>query len=230
MPSPAQLNRVRQLLNEQSAAAVRDFREFYDSLSRSDRVFMSRALADGWVAIVEHYGDLSAEIGAEQFDEWAAELGLRRPQVEVAPGVNEQRATARLGWALSTPDQLGNATVLLDELVKQPYRSTVQDSAIKSGAAWARVPTGTETCAFCMMLGSRGAVYHSKELAQFGTNGKSYHGHCDCTPTLVRGPEDYPKGYDPGALYDRYEAGRAQADSGNPKAILAAMREQSGTH
>ena len=33
------------------------------------------------------------------------------------------------------------------------------------GAAFARVPAGTETFTFCLMLASRGAVYHSRKTA-----------------------------------------------------------------
>lgn len=33
------------------------------------------------------------------------------------------------------------------------------------GAMFARVPTGFETCAFCLMLASCGAVYHSRKTA-----------------------------------------------------------------
>lgn len=37
---------------------------------------------------------------------------------------------------------------------------------------WARVPTGAETCQFCIMLASRGFVYHSEETAS--------HAHANC--------------------------------------------------
>lgn len=45
------------------------------------------------------------------------------------------------------------------------------------GAMFARVPTGFETCAFCLMLASRGAVYHSRKTA--GEWGR-FHRGCDC--------------------------------------------------
>ena len=41
--------------------------------------------------------------------------------------------------------------------------------------------------------------------------------------------EDTP-GYDPAALYDRYDLARTKADSGKPKEILAAWREIEGGH
>ena len=147
----------------------------------------------------------------------------------MVPGVNPERASARLGWALSTVDPLGNLRVLTNELVKQPYRSTVQDSAIKSGAGWARVPAGAETCAFCLMLASRGGVYTSKRVAIHGHSGKKYHGDCDCEPVLVRSPDDYPEGYDPEGLYDAYSNARRQA-GGSTKAILSELRKQQGSN
>lgn len=188
---------------------------------------MSQLLADDFTALVERYGAVAAEIGAEQFSRWSDEFGIK-PRPIVAAGVNEERATARLGWALSTPDQLGNMSVLVNELVKQPFRSTLQDSAWAAGLGWARVPSGSETCNWCLMLASRGAVYSSKQLASVGGRGKKYHGFCDCVPTLIRGPQDYPKGYDPDALYDRYSIGRENAEGDDANSIVAAMREQFG--
>ena len=199
----------------------------WDSLSASDRAQVGRALSMGWEWVLERYGNMAATLASDFFEVQASDLNLKRPKVVMAPPMDERRAMARLGWAVSTPNPAGNVSVLLDELVKQPYRSTLQDSALASGAAWARVPSGAETCAWCRMLASRGAVYHS---AQVAGKGKSYHGDCDCVPTLVRGPEDYPKGYDPGALFDQYDAARQAADSGNPKLILSQMRQQSGTN
>ena len=56
-----------------------------------------------------------------------------------------------------------------------------------AGVRFARVPTGFETCTFCIMLASRGAVYHTRKSAgEF----KHFHRHCDCK--VVPGFEDDP--------------------------------------
>lgn len=224
MATQAELEQVRRALNRLSSAAASDMQSVWDSLSTGDRVRASRALREGWLWVLERYGNMAATLAADFFEVEARNLQLT-PRVQLAKP-EEGRAMGKLGWALSTDDQHGNLWVALDEMVKQPYRQTVQASAHASGGAWARVPSGSHTCAWCRMLASRGAVYRSKDSA----NGGRYHGKCDCVPTLVRGPQDYPKGYDPDALYDQYEAGRAEADSGDPKKILAAMRAQSGTN
>jgi hypothetical protein len=128
-------------------------------------------------------------------------------------------------WGTVQTDVAGNLIVLLDELVKQPARSLIQKSAIASGGGWARVPTGAETCNWCLILASRGGVYHTSQSAG---RDRKYHGMCDCQPVLVRGPADYPTGYDPTSLYDQYSIGRDAAGSGDIKDITAAMRVRFG--
>lgn len=66
---------------------------------------------------------------------------------------------------------------------------------------FARVPTGPETCPFCVMLASRGFDYYSEAAA-----GKldHYHPHCDCRVVPRFGDETY-EGYDPDAYYEDYE-------------------------
>lgn len=72
------------------------------------------------------------------------------------------------------------------------------------GVRFARVPTGSETCTFCIMLASRGAVYHTRKSAgEF----KHFHRHCDCK--VVPGFEDDPdaelvEGVRPEELRDLY--------------------------
>ncbi len=71
----------------------------------------------------------------------------------------------------------------------------------KKGVRFARVPTGRETCTFCIMLASRGAVYHTRQTAgEF----KHFHRRCDCK--VVPGFEDDPmatlvEGHDPMIAY-----------------------------
>ena len=71
-------------------------------------------------------------------------------------------------------------------------------------ARFARVPTGFETCAFCLMLASRGAVYHSRKAAgEF----RHFHRNCDCkvVPSFEDDPEaELVEGVRPRELYERY--------------------------
>lgn len=66
---------------------------------------------------------------------------------------------------------------------------------------FARVPTGAETCGFCIMLASRGFVYRSAEAAGEVDH---YHANCDCR--IVPGfPGDEVEGYDPDLYYDMWK-------------------------
>lgn len=77
---------------------------------------------------------------------------------------------------------------------------------------FARVPTGAETCPFCIMLASRGFIYTS-----FGSAGGNGHWHANCDCRIVQGYDTYEagvsrrlskgtsvEGYKPDALYDQY--------------------------
>ena len=69
---------------------------------------------------------------------------------------------------------------------------------------FARVPSGTETCAFCYMLSSRGFVYRSDRSAgRFG----HFHRNCDCR-VAASTDKDGLEGYDPDRereLWQRFE-------------------------
>lgn len=71
----------------------------------------------------------------------------------------------------------------VDEYVKRQGRDTVAMNAERDrDARYARIPDGN-ACDFCRMLGSRGFVYHSEELAggtAHGTKWDTYHPYCNC--------------------------------------------------
>lgn len=68
---------------------------------------------------------------------------------------------------------------------------------------WARVPSGTETCGFCLMLASRGFAYTSEASASEKKGGGHYHANCDCR--IVPGFDGMDvEGYDPDELYRQW--------------------------
>lgn len=224
------VRQVNLALAELSKAAQAEFIDGFGSINPRMQHQRTAFVREWFPELIHQYGVVTAAIGADVFEAEARELGLR-PATEVAPGVNAERAAARLGAELATTTTLSTSLQLVDELVKQPYRSTFQDSAIASGAGWARVPVG-DTCNFCILLASRGGVYSSKDVAIFGFKGKKYHGDCDCQPVLVRSPDDYPAGYDPDAMYEKYKAAwyAAGGKGVQARAVAAKMREMYGGH
>lgn len=207
MPPQLLVDRVAAALELLSGRARRAATTLLEAAAGPDgAVTVTRELVTALLAVIEQAGGAAAQLAADlvltQLDVWGLEAAVVQ-----APGVDQDRAAARLRWAGTTPDVTGNVLGIVDELVKQPYRSTIADSAVASKVGWARVPTGPTTCGFCLMLASRGGTYTSEAAAGGGYSGKKYHPHCDCVAVLVRGPRDYPPGYDPDKLYKRYRSG-----------------------
>ena len=76
---------------------------------------------------------------------------------------------------------------------------TTKHNAIRNGLRYARVPSG-KSCAFCLMLASRGFVYHSRTSA--GEDKGHYHLHCHCA-VVAGNLKTKVNGYDPDGLNER---------------------------
>lgn len=92
-------------------------------------------------------------------------------------------------------EDLDNRSTGADDLDVQWSDLDAELDAAPEYPAWARVLTGNENCAFCIMLASRGPVYSSAAAAgQMSAAAKwadatgwinSYHDHCDCAVVMV---------------------------------------------
>lgn len=210
--------------------AMRDIRAIINDVGVGDPMALRAAILALWPDIITRYGEITAMLAAEYFE---ASTGL---DAFLDSSVDLTAAQARARWATAPlrtgeGDWLGRLEVLMDELIKQPGRDTMITSATRHGLRFARVPNG-DTCPFCLMLASRGAVYLSEKSA--GGDGRRFHGKCDCTVEPIRDDEDMEvlkreTGYDPDELYDQYLAARERADSRDTHAILAQLRESMTT-
>lgn len=233
MPSRAEVERLRSANARISELAQADLAAFFASLNL-DRPELARdALLEYLPALTDAYGETAAAVAAEWFDEVYAAHGPRaRFRAEPAPLVAREAVEATVRYAAgglfgASLNTAGLLTTAVSRWALQPSRDTVSLNASKTNARWARVPTGAETCAFCLLVASRGFVYTSEQNAG---KGNSYHGDCDCVPVPDWSDEPSLEGYDPDALYrDFYNPAADEAgDRYDINAILAAMREQSG--
>lgn len=87
------------------------------------------------------------------------------------------------------------------EIKKAAANSTIHNAQLDPlKPRYARVPTGAETCPFCIMLASRGFKYHSRQSA-----GEFNHFHANCDCRIIQGYEGMEvDGYDPKQYYDQY--------------------------
>lgn len=126
------------------------------------------------------------------------------PIMDVTPDLEEFIYAHFLG---ESPEQavrrrIGN---LARDQVKRQANRTMAENCARDGVRYARVPRGSETCGFCIMLASRGFVYTTPEAAQHSHDG------CDCK--VMPGFDGAEvEGYDPDSMYDLYREARERAE------------------
>jgi hypothetical protein len=211
-------------------------RKFWLSLDTSKALAVRGDLEEFVPLLVGQYGELAAGVAADFYDQMREQAAVKGVfTATLADPVDPAVVRERVRWSIgplfgdAQPNEaLGRLEQVTDELALQSGRDTIAVSTSRdpAKARWARVPVG-KTCAFCLTLASRGAVYRSAESAG---QGRKYHGDCDCTPTPFWPGDPYPDGYDPDALLQQYLDARNAADSGSTKAILSALREETGGH
>lgn len=180
----------------------------------SDPVAASAAVFEVVPPLVERWGDVAAVAAAEWFEEIRAVEGVPGAfRAVLADPVPLEQVNARLGYATRESGHLfaGNQaefvdflSLMVNEYTMQPGHDTVRENTVRDGAAYARVPE-PGACDFCVMLGSRGFVYSKRTV---GTDvGSKFHGGCRChgMPVWDEGRARSVYGYDPDALYERYQ-------------------------
>lgn len=223
--------------------ATRDLQAFWSALN-TDRPEVARdALLRFVPVLVERYGEAAAAVAADWYDDLRAAAGARgayRARIADADPVASTKATRYAAGHLFTGAPNGTLDYLMvaiSKLVLQPSRDTLVRAAggDPGRPRWARVPSGAETCAFCLVMASRGFVYRTAESA--GDRNR-WHGKCDCQ--IVPDWSDDPRldGYDPDALYAKYQEATAQAGTNRLKgagseedgdlSILQALRREQG--
>lgn len=220
------------------ALAYDELLAFWRTLDTSDAIATVRALEAFMPELIQAYGEVGAAIAADFYDD----LRDRSPRIRTAyravmgDAVRVEAVRASTRWAVGplfgkgavrTPEQaLANVVQVSNRFILGSGRETIMTNVARdpARARYARVPTGSSTCPFCLMLASRGAVYTSGDDA-----GHKYHGHCDCVPTPMWDGDALPDGYDPSALYDVYAKAVAASPTGELRGkdgVLNTLRRQ----
>lgn len=166
-------------------------------------------------SVCDAYGMAAAQASADFYDA-ARELSIGEPLGAVPdPGYNPDATDGAIrAFAQDIVDgkpvSIFNSKVLdrVDYEMKRSSAHSIIANAKRDPKKprWARVPSGGETCPFCLMLASRGFVYRSDESA-----GSHYHANCDCR--IVPGWDGMKvEGYDPDELYDRWKLSLAGSE------------------
>lgn len=171
------------------------------------------------------YGDQAAVVACQEYDSTMRELGF-----DVAPADIENDFVSKASLensvkyfnsqaAKGTLDFNGYVAVMVNKTndhVRRAANKTIVSNADrtrdrKAGVRYARIPTGRETCGFCLLLASRGFVYKSKASAGYISGLYNYyHDFCDCA--VVAGTYGTTiDGYDPEWYYEVYKDARKTA-------------------
>lgn len=147
---------------------------FFQSLDvLGDPELIRDALLDFVPDLVQTYGDTAAVLAADYYDMLRdASPSATAFRALLAEPVDFDQAAASTRWAIdplfqAEPDTVAAMSLLSDSvqrLILQPGRDTVMESAwadsVRMGVA--RIPSGTDTCEFCIKLASRGPVYKNE--------------------------------------------------------------------
>lgn len=162
---------------------------------------------------VQGYDDVAAEFAAQWYDDLAERNGARLQQAVTMTTYRPESVDTVARYQAKKLVKGGDAAFAraCGEYARNDAFRSLNETIISNvgrdkdrGVRFARVPTGFETCTFCIMLASRGAVYHTRKSAgEF----KHFHRHCDCK--VVPGFEDNPdaelvEGVRPEELRDLY--------------------------
>lgn len=211
--------------------AKRALAQFWSTLDLSDPYGARDALLEFVPELVASYGQVAATVAADWYEtvrakdvagSFSAVLAESAPAEQVQANVRFQATPLfgdNPGYMLAT---LGGS---VQRHVVNAARATVRDNARRDPARprYARVPTGKKTCAFCLMLASRGFVYASEES---GGHAHDFHDHDDCEIVMDFSSRPSIKGYDPDELYSIYQSARAASGSSDIKSIAYEVRRQ----
>ncbi|WP_303249747.1 hypothetical protein [uncultured Slackia sp.] len=206
----AALDFLAQQVNAISADAQAKVLEVLEAIEWTpDNVARCREIvAEALASVLPAYADASAQAAADFYDaarelcagEAIGAAALSRLDMGAVQGA--VRALVQVvvdGGAKERFDRevLGR----VDVEMKKAAANSIVENAAKDPAKprWARVPSGRETCPFCLMLASFGFNTWSKEAASHT------HANCDCR-IVPQWDEGSVEGYDPDGMYDRYNA------------------------
>jgi hypothetical protein len=181
-------------ISDVQALTTRDLRRIWTRLDLADMKHEYPTLFAAIRDIVHSYGEVSAVTAADFYE--ALNDGAKA--AVVAKPLSDAHIEKEMRSSL-VPLWMGQDSVALSRLAGSVSlmalwqgRETAYQTALRYREFWVRVPQG-KTCAFCMMMASRGGVYVSKATAERRKrDGDTYHPHCDCGAISISTLDDLP--------------------------------------
>ena len=196
------LNTVSELLRK----------KLVDALQMVDYTAPVAEVREAVIAVMEPAcgasAEMSARLASDFYDGLRQQFGIRSEFASEAHSGRNPEATAGAVRAFvqdivdgkPVDDFIAKCASRLDYESKVAANECIAWNARRdpSRPKWARVPVGGETCEFCIMLASRGFVYHTADTASHA------HANCDCrvVPSWDKSPS--VQGYKPDKYFDEW--------------------------
>lgn len=188
MATRQQIAEYREAQQALTAVVEDELRTIWDSVRGLPLDDMRDVLVSEVPALIDRYGSVGQAVAAE----WYEDLVKARAFIPDLYAPDAWASSTR--WALSPLYQAGDDVSAFAHLVSAASRHvlnqgrhTISRSVARSpGVRYARVLGGSDPCAFCRVLASRGPVYGSRDSALL-SDGEKYHDKCYCQPVPMRG-------------------------------------------
>lgn len=177
----------------------------------------SNALIAYAYSLSTHYGSAAATLACEMYDATAAAQGASVPGAEPADEYTYPETAKIINGTMKKSEILISPAVSV--MVKQAAADTTLKNAIRDGAEWAWVPSGG-TCAYCLMLASRGWQRASRDTLN-GNHAEHIHNNCDCNFCVRFDKKSNVDGYDSGKYKKIYD----YADGSNTQEKINSLRK-----
>ena len=174
-----------------------------------------KKLMDYGMALVQKYGEGSAELACEMYDAIARLQKARVPAAKPAdiPDYGEVAMSVN-GTLKQSPDGklLGDS---VSRLVKQVGADTMLKNARRDHAEFAWIPSG-DACPFCAMIASNGWQRATRQTVS-GDHAEHIHANCNCEFAIRFTSELDVSGYEPEKLREEWDnaEGTTQAEKLN---------------
>lgn len=201
--------KYKDLLARINRKAADEFVRHFVTEGGGYRNFTAKEIVDYAYALVTKYGEASAELACQMYDETARMQKASVPAAEPAATAGYGETAKAVYGTLGT----NNMPSVVSRLVKQAGADTTLKNAARDGAQFAWIPHG-DTCAFCLTLASRGWQYMSKDALKNG-HAEHIHANCDCTYAVRFDTSSDVEGYEPEKYRKMYE--RAEGNSSREK-------------
>ena len=197
-----------------SQTAADRMQKWIDAHGFDDR----KALINYAAALIDHYGQASGALACKMYDATAEAQNVMVPTAEMVelPGYGE--IARNINGTIKRSEKQVSGTV--GRMVKQVGADTTLKNAQRDGAQFAWIPSG-DTCAFCLVLDSRGWQYMSKKALKNG-HAEHIHANCDCQYSVRFDNQSSVEGYNPDKYLEMYE----NAEGKTPEEKINSLRRE----